>query len=287
MWARPYIDRPWGMFVHNATPLNPPRELSPPQVDAMIATLRDPDGTLHPERWVPRVEHPSLPPRPDLWPTPQVESLELPPEALQLNPFLQHKLVGRPPLHFDLRYRAADILLGAGGPEFGPTISMNVMSTSAGPSTSATAPFERRAPAALVDFYLDGPNGAQPATYPGVPSLKISALAGDPNPVFRWPVTVIAHHERLVVQVADVLHAVLANFEERMFQEEVDELSEDRQTIVAHAYKRRLRLPVGGVVPPEDDGLRRVDYLGDSTYFRGLAPAGDGDGFMLFLGPPP
>ena len=269
----------------------PARELSPPQVDAMIATLRDPDGTLHPERWIPRVEHPSLPPRPDLWPTPQLSSLDLPPEALQLNPFLRRTLVGRPPLHFDLRARAEDILLGVGAPELGPSTS-----TSAGPSTSATAPYagtlfgasRRRASGTLVDFYVDGPNGAQPATYPGVPSLKISALAGDPKAVFPWPVTVIAHHERLVVQVADVLHALIANFEELMFPEEYEELSEDRQGLVAHAYRRRIRRPVGGVLPPEDDGLRRVDYLGDATYFRGLAPVGDGsDGFMLFLGPPP
>ncbi|KAI0715926.1 hypothetical protein C8T65DRAFT_572676, partial [Cerioporus squamosus] len=254
-WARPYIDRPWGMVVHNATPLDPPRELSPPQVNAMLATLRDPDGTLHPERWAPRVEHPSLPPRPDLWPTPQLDAPELPPEALQLNPFLRHRIVGRPPLHFDLRYRAEDIqLLG---------------------------------PVTLTDFYIDGPNGAQPATYPGVPSLKITALAGDPRPEFLWPVTVLAHHERLVVQVADVLNALIANFEERMFQHEVAELSEDRGMMVRQAYWRRMRLPVGGVTPPEGDGLRRVDYLGDATYFRGLAPAGDGEGFMLFLGPPP
>jgi len=51
-----------------------PGPISPSQVDAeeVFHNLKGPRGSPHPERWVPRLEHPALPPRPDLpgWQTP-------------------------------------------------------------------------------------------------------------------------------------------------------------------------------------------------------------------------
>ena len=249
----------------------------------MLANLFGPDGTRHPENWVPRVEHPSLPQRPDLWPTPQLTYDPLP-DVLQLNPFLVHRLTGRPPLHYDLRYRLEDIILGERPPE--PHAPARAHSASASAGTSAEARANRARPR-RVDFWADGPNGSQPATYPGVPRLRISALAADPGAEWPWPVTALPHHERLPVLVRDVLAALKENFDERMTEEEVYALSDDRRTRLYQAYWRRVRTPVGGCLPAEDDGLRRVDYLGDQTYFRGLAPAPDGDGFILFMGSPP
>ena len=120
-----------------------------------------------------------------------------------------------------------------------------------------------------------------------MPRLRIAAVAGDAQHAFPWPVTVLPHHEALPVLVADVVHALVANFEERLTGDEADALSESRRVMVHQAYWRRMRLPVGGRTPAETDGLRRVDYVGDAIYFQGLEPSPDGDGFVLFLGPPP
>ncbi|KAH9848778.1 hypothetical protein C2E23DRAFT_862427 [Lenzites betulinus] len=258
-WARPYINLPWGFRVNNATPPDSPRELSPAEVDAMLAGLREPGGQTFPENWVPRVTHFSLPPRPDLWPTPP-QTFDPLPGTLQLNPWLTHRATGPSPLHFDLRLRAEDAQLNTREDRYGA----------------------RRA-----EFRAFGPNGAQPATYPGVPRLRICALAGDAQPVFWWPFTVLAHHEALPVQVRDVLDALVANFEERMTLEEFNLLSDERAGMLHRAYGRRTALVVGGRPCPKDDGLRRVDYLGDNICFRGLEPMPDGEGFMMFVGPPP
>ncbi|KAI0823477.1 hypothetical protein BC628DRAFT_1449855 [Trametes gibbosa] len=258
-WARPYINLPWGFRVNNATPPDTPRELSPAEVDAMLAGLREPGGQTFPENWVPRVAHFSLPPRPALWPTPPQTFDPLPGE-LQLNPWLTHRPTGPSPLHFDLRLRAEDVQLNA-------------------PDTRYST---RRA-----DFRVFGPNGAQPATYPGVPRLRICALAADAQAVFWWPFTVLAHHEALPVQMRDVLDALVANFEERMSLEEFNLLSDERARMLHRAYLRRTALVVGGRPCPKDDGLRRVDYLGDNICFRGLEPLPGGEGFMMFVGPPP
>jgi len=137
-----------------------------------------------------------------------------------------------------------------------------------------------------VPFFSEGPNGSQPATYPPVSSLHISALADDTFAKFPWPMTVIPHHPSLPVQVKHVLNACIANFEERMTQEEVDALSDERKRQTFRTYWERVRSMVAGRIPGDDDGLRRIDYLGDRAFFRGLEPAPDGDGFMLFVGPP-
>ncbi|KAH9945944.1 uncharacterized protein BXZ73DRAFT_72831 [Epithele typhae] len=166
VWARPLLGPPWNMVVHNATPPRHARSLSPPQVDAMLASLRDADGSPHPERWVARVAHPALPPRPALWPTPR-QSFDAAPGALQLNPFLLHPRAGPPPLHFDLRGALDGVLFGA------PLAS---------PYDDPREEAEGERPRAADAFWCDGPNGAQPATFPGVPRLRITALADDPAP---------------------------------------------------------------------------------------------------------
>ncbi|KAI0765898.1 hypothetical protein BD413DRAFT_481632 [Trametes elegans] len=262
-WARPHIGRPWEITVNNATPPDVPRELSPPEVEVMFASLHEADGGTHPENWIPRARHPCLPPRPELWPTPPATYAPLPGE-LQLNPWLVHRAEGPPALHFDLRLRAADVQLNPA------------------PAPGALHNHGERAP-----FHADGPNGAQPATHPGAPGLRITALAGDPQPAFWWPVTALAHHAALPVQVRDVLDALVANFEEFVTEGEWRRLSRERQRMALRAYARRVELVIGGRRCPRDDGLRRVDYLGDNICFRGLAPAPDGEGFMLFVGPPP
>ncbi|KAI0754043.1 hypothetical protein C8Q80DRAFT_1060960, partial [Daedaleopsis nitida] len=128
----------------------------------------------------------------------------------------------------------------------------------------------------------DGPSGEQPATYPGVSSLRITALAGDGHRAFAWPLTVCAQAPHGAVRVQDVLAALAESYAQRLWPHEARALSRERWALAVHAYWRRVAR--GGA--PADDGLRRVDYLGDAVCFRGLAPAPDGVGFMLVTGPP-
>ncbi|KAI0915959.1 hypothetical protein AcV5_003424 [Taiwanofungus camphoratus] len=259
-WARPCIN---DVVVNNATPRTVPRNLSHREIEELFSSLVDTAGEPHPENWIPRVQHPALPPRPSLWPTPPSSPHPPPPASeIQLNPFLRHRPIGKPPILFDLRLHEPLVLLGEMPPVPGDREPWH------------------------VPFYSAGPNGAQPATYPAITGLHITALADDTLPRFPWPFIVVPHHPSLPVLIRDVLNACIANFEERMTQEEVDALSEQRKDQTYRAYWQRVTTMVGGRIPGDEDGLRRIDYLGDRAFFRGLEPAPDGDGFMMFVGPP-
>ena len=84
-------------------PPSSPRSLTHREVEEMMHSLVDEHGEWHPENWIPRAEHPALPPRPTLWYTPRTSSAHLPSTALQLNPYLSHRLFGRPPILLDMR----------------------------------------------------------------------------------------------------------------------------------------------------------------------------------------
>ncbi|OCH94008.1 hypothetical protein OBBRIDRAFT_216325 [Obba rivulosa] len=258
-WARPKVN---GVVVNNATPPIQPRELSPEDIELAFASLRGQEGSPHPANWQARIEHPSLPPRPSLWPTPPSSPHPtLRTTELELNPFLEHRLFGQPAITFDLRGAAHAVFIG----DFDP------------PWPNPEQP--------AVLFETDGANGCQPATYPGVSELRIVALADDPLGHFLWPFTVVPHHPSLPVLVKDVIEAILANFNEFMTKEEFNGLSDGRKEQLMTTYWSRVFKMVNGKIPGADDGLRRTDYLGESRFFRGLEPMKDGSGFVLFLCP--
>ena len=236
-----------------------------------MQSLVDPANLArHPENWIAGVEHPSLPPQPAMWRHPPQVDPPLSPHQLQLNPFLEHRRFGEPPIQHDLRcfyLEDPQVILGELPPNGDTIVRPRVLC-----------------------FSMLGPNGAQPATYPGVRSMKITMLADDSLPVFPWPFIVHAHHDALPVTVRDVLIAVTENFKQRLTQEEVDSMSLGRQQLVNYAYWARIHWTRGrtSAVSEEDliNGLRRVDYLGTNYIFRGLEPAPDGEGFTLFVGAP-
>ncbi|KAI0338067.1 hypothetical protein BDW22DRAFT_1338605 [Trametopsis cervina] len=252
-WARPRIGT---VMVHNATPPSSPYpSFTNMQIEHIMRGVQGPDGTECPERWVPRLEHTSLPPRPALWSTPPSTPSTPNALSLQLNPFLEHRRTGVPPMTFDIRFMLPSIILGE----------------TADPDSK------------YVMFNAEGPNGAQPATYPGVGALSITALADDMVLAFPWPVIAVARHAALPVTVRDVCDAVYQNFQEFMMKEELDALSKQRRGQVMRAYEERVRdLPH----TTREDGVRRVDFLGDRCVFRGLEPTADGEGFVMFVGPP-
>lgn len=217
--------------------------------------------------WIPRLEHPNIPRRPDLWPTPPLSAIFLPPPPashLYLNPLLQHRSTGVPPLVFDLSLTEWVIHFPSSGP----------VSQRSGENLSDDV------------FFPDGPHGSQPATYPGVCELFIVALSEDPRPKFLWPMIVRSHHESLPVTVRDVIRTCIKNFEQHIWQKEFGTFSRAQQEQLVTAYwNRHDRLAARGIFI-KDDGLQRHHYLGERTWFRGLEPAPDGVGFMLFVGPP-
>lgn len=139
-----------------------PGPFSPTNVDplSVFNSLVGPHGTPHPERWVPGIQHPSLPPRPDLpgWRTPHGSPLPFPCECA-LNPFLIHSPVGRAPVTFDIGLDPLCICYSETGP-------------------NTTIP-------------LSEPDRAQPATYPLLTHMHIKDVADDTAPQFPWPIMVV------------------------------------------------------------------------------------------------
>lgn len=89
-------------------------------------------------------------------------------------------------------------------------------------------------------FYPGNPNGCQLATYPLVSSLHVGALADDTFAKFPWPMIVLPQHPSLPVMVKRVLNAYIANFEERMTQEEFNALADGRKMQLLRAYRERV-----------------------------------------------
>ncbi|GJE85368.1 hypothetical protein PsYK624_014470 [Phanerochaete sordida] len=238
-WARPRIG---DVVVRNATPPPFRRHLAPAHVEAVMRSLQSPDGALHPENWIARLEH------------------RAPAAPRRLNPLLAHTRTGPPPLEYDVRMQDAVVCVGP------PHVTLDARGAPVGLLPSVLAPA--------------GPNGAQPATHPGVGALAVTALADEPAG-FAWPFVVLARHAALPVTVGDVLEALHANFQECLAAGEVAGVSTARREALFRAYWARVEWYPDDAIP----GLRRVDFLGDRYMFRGLEPAPDGDGFMMYFGP--
>ncbi|KAH7887212.1 hypothetical protein F5I97DRAFT_1807635 [Phlebopus sp. FC_14] len=250
-WARPVIN---GVQVHNATPRGPipPITIDP---DVLWDNLRGPNGTPRPETWPARFQHPALPPRPPEWPTPP-QNARLPfPWETQLNPYLEHRYIGRTLISFDI-----------GRPPLGIV-------------------FTESEPAAIT---LDQSDFCQPATFPFATHMHVVGVADDPAPIFPWPIMV--RNERGIT-CGDVFQAISSNFQEHVTVEEYNGWSGRRRDLAARAYQKRVHEPLDWTrpheIPGRNDGLRRIDYMGDKVMFRGLEPSPWRDGtWIMFVGPP-
>ncbi|KAG2023782.1 hypothetical protein CC2G_001397 [Coprinopsis cinerea AmutBmut pab1-1] len=230
--------------------------LTPSQV---FDSLVGPDGlTPHPENWKLGMEHPSLPPRPKRWAEYPDPAKPLPfPWEVQLNPFLEHILYGVPRMYWDIRCDISACQHGI-------------------PNDTRCRPL---LPADL----------SQPASYPFLTHLYINALADDISPKFQWPIMVSNPYG---VKVRDVVSSIYENFQEYVFEKEFWGWGLTRRREASKARRERCD-PEGvnawglelGVMPGgRDDRMRRIDYLGGKTLFRGLAPNPDATGWVLYLG---
>jgi hypothetical protein len=133
---------------------------------------------------------------------------------------------------------------------------------------------------------LMGMNLNQPATYPFVTEMWITAVADDPFPVFPWPVAV---YNKRGVLCRDVFHALYQNFQRFLTKQEVNKFPKFKAKLVEEAFKQRMATRQGMLDKENDDhqdGLRRIDYFADKVMFRGLEPSMDrGGSWILFLGP--
>ena len=127
---------------------------------------------------------------------------------------------------------------------------------------------------------------AQPATWPFVTHMYVNALSDDISPKFAWPFMVINPHG---IKIRDIINFIHANFMEYVRASEYYSWTVSRRKEAARAHKWRCdphehlwKFQSGDMDP--NDNMRRVDYLGEKTLFRGLAPNPDGTGWVLYLG---
>ncbi|KAL0946663.1 hypothetical protein HGRIS_012853 [Hohenbuehelia grisea] len=222
-FACPFVN---GMNVYNESP-GPPGVT--PNIDEVYEAFES--LTRDDSHWIRGTQHIALPPRPTRWAEPNpLDPLPFPFEC-QLNPHLEHKLFGTPPLIFNIGLHPGVILYA------GVDVTLPLL-----PSDKA-----------------------QPATYPFLTHMFINAVADDPMDNFPWPIMVV---QELGIKVADVLNAIYHNFQEHVSRTEYDSWPPARRKQAAAARTSRIAASNGTV--PEDDTVRRIDYLGDLVMFRGL-----------------
>lgn len=181
-----------------------PAENVPSNIDVqqVFDSLRDPDGSRHPERWIAGLEHPAIPPRPKRWTEPRPGDPLPFPWEVQLNPFLQHLPFGPPPLCWNVGLDLSKVMIG---------------------QTMATIP-------------LCPADKSQPATYPFLTHMYINAIADDPLPVFPWPIMV---YNPRGIKCIDVFQAVYQNFQQHVALAEYESWDGVRQAPAKLAFEAR------------------------------------------------
>ncbi|KAJ7513128.1 hypothetical protein B0H11DRAFT_2213650 [Mycena galericulata] len=189
-YSRPTVN---GVDVHNTFTPSPTQyrniDLAEVDVQAVFESLRSPSGDIHPERWIPGIRHPSLPPPPTGWPLPRPgEPLAFPWECA-LNPFLEHAVCGPAPLYWNIR--AGELAILRGGPQ-------------------------------NVSIPLTPADLAQPATRPLLTHIGL-ALA---DARFPWKFMVVNARG---IRVRDVFTAVMDNFQHHVFRAEFEKWAPARR----------------------------------------------------------
>ncbi|KAJ3499193.1 hypothetical protein NLJ89_g10125 [Agrocybe chaxingu] len=252
-WARPWIN---GVPCCNS-PAKFETAIGTEALKDLMMTLRTPPppnrfilpDNEYPDKWIPGLQHPSLPPRPTRWQRP-VPGEPLPfPWEVQINPLLQHILWGPSPLSWCL---ASDPKLG----------SLFYGRTNA------------RIPCSEADK-------SQPATYPFLTHMHFNAVAGDTAPTFPWPFTV---RNEKGITVRDVVTEMYEHFYVEVLEDEKASWPPVRQSAAVKALIARCELFADHAGPDFRDRMRRCDALGGVAWFRGIEPTIDGGGWMITFG---
>lgn len=210
----------------------------------MFHGLKSPGGKHDRDRWIEGQTHGALPPRPRRWQIP-TPGVPLPfPWECQINPFLYHAQFGDSPLAWNVGFRPITILFNT--------------------DEQLVVP-------------LDEPDTQQPATHPFVTHMYINAVSDDPAPKFRWPIMIKNING---IKCRDVFQGIYDNFQEFVAIEELQSWGLGRQE-QAHAAHNRRRVMFD---LSHDCAMRRIDYFGNHTMFRGLEPNPNKEGWVLFMG---
>ncbi|KZV67578.1 hypothetical protein PENSPDRAFT_688014 [Peniophora sp. CONT] len=126
---------------------------------------------------------------------------------------------------------------------------------------------------------------SQPATWPLCSKLVVSCCANDPQTHWPWPITI---YDPYGVTFRDVVTAIRENLKQAMWRHEWDELHPERRSAIERLkVVRAMAHPLGNPLPEsDDDEVLRCDYLLGHTFFRGLTPSPQNDGWMMHFGAP-
>lgn len=239
-------------------------------------------------------------------------------QSIQLNPILEHRNRGPPPLDWDMRDEPSSaVYLSTYVPASPPDVDLFELPGSNPPlqtHSDGEVPTVLNFPSVLprpsrplfdgiprldrvrptpdypmspLTFPLAPSDWAQPATHPYLDTMRIIAVGEDPSLSFAWPVT-ITNPRGILVE--DVLRGIYVNFQELVTREEYESWEGLARDVTNTAFERRLAL-LSQRPPPQDDSdrpsvdaVQRVDWLGERFMFRGLERDEEGD-WILFVGP--
>ncbi|KAH7920761.1 hypothetical protein BV22DRAFT_778543 [Leucogyrophana mollusca] len=118
----------------------------------------------------------------------------------------------------------------------------------------------------------------EPATYPSITSLRITHDA-----IPNWPIDLEengdAYAAPVPITLGDILYSIHASLHRQITHQDWAQLSLSEETAIARAYTRRCRSVPSAAQLEASQGVKRVDYLLDKHFFRGLVRAPDEDGF--------
>ncbi|KAL1736782.1 hypothetical protein EV714DRAFT_197855 [Schizophyllum commune] len=250
-YARPCVN---GVWVDNTTTGKPP-----PPSNADLAAIFDSlveQGVDHPERWIAGLRHPSLPPRPPGWDTPDLTKPQPFPFELSVNPlFYSHPAC----IRWNMTYPP-------------PAISY----TEVPDITYASGV------TALRHLPLNPSDLAQPATHPRIPYMQVTVVAQH-SPIFPWPFWVKNKHG---ITVGDVVGQIYANFREFVGKGEFDRWEPWRKHESCTACLLRYCEAKNWYMAEEEDNqLMRIDYLCGHIMFDGMKPHPNGEGWVISVRP--
>lgn len=109
--------------------------------------------------------------------------------------------------------------------------------------------------------------------------MYIVGVADEPAANFPWPFMITNPKG---ITLSNVIDAIYDNLQEFVSTEELSSWPKWKQRHALGAYTARVKSQYRTKVGL---GLRRIDYLGQRNYFRGLEPSPNKDGWLMFVGP--
>lgn len=122
----------------------------------------------------------------------------------------------------------------------------------------------------------------QPATWPPITRLQIIC-----DRIPQWPINVGYNAPNFgslpPITVGDILSAVWHNLHEQVSHEEWAKLNVAQETEVTRAFTKRCKFAANQDMMVRVQGVKKVDYLLETVWFKGLARIGESYEQMLLV----